>query len=424
MNEPAEYKFLPLTLSMETLGGLATLLVKRGTPLPTTRKQQFSTASDNQKAVSISIFYGESPVAKKNIPLGKLELDNIPKVPRGEAKVNIQFEVNDKYQVTVTATVMESGKTVSSARNQFNPELSKEKIDEMLRMAIDEQHEDQSIAKRVEVKNAANNLIVRAEEYLLSQQKYVLRSDVDSQIEETIASLGLALQDDNVGMIEDKSKRLRELIPNTTVDLGAFFGASNNMFEGLFGSGQPQKRKTASSIGGRQQSQETARPSPKDIGSTEEIVKPKEGIFSTGQHFDANRVVRDLFATAAMNIVVIDAYIGEDVLNLLTVKKDGVHVRLLTGKVSPAFLTLARNFNRQYKNLEIRSSNIFHDRFVFIDDKDFYHFGASLEHLGNRTFMFAKIEEPIVIKALKAQWKIGWEQATVALEKRGLCDLT
>jgi len=367
MNEPAEYKFLPLTLSMETLGGLATPLVKRGTPLPITRKQQFSIASDNQKAVSISIFCGKSPVTKKNIPLGKLELDNIPKVPRGEAKVNIQFEVNDKYQVAVTATVMESGKIVSSARNQFNPELSKEKIDEMLRRAIDEQHEDQSIAKRVEVKNAANNLIVRAEEYLLSQQKYALRSDVDSQIEETIASLGLALQDDNVGMIEDKSKRLRELIPNTTVDLGAFFGASNNMFEGLFGSGHPQKKKTASSVGGRQQFQKAARSSPEDIGSTEEIVKPKEGIFSTGQHFDAKRVVRDLFAMAAMNIVVIDAYIGEDVLNLLTVKKDGVHVRLLTGKVSPAFLTLARDFNRQYKNLEIRSSNIFHDRFVFID---------------------------------------------------------
>lgn len=415
MNEPTEYDFLPLTLSMETLGGVAAPLVKRGTPLPTTRKQRFSTASDNQKAVSISIFYGESPVSKKNIPLGKLELDNIPKVPRGEAEVNIQFEVDDKCQVTVTATALESGKTVSSAKNQFKLELSKEKIDEMLRKAIDEQHEDQSFAKKIEAKNAANNLIVRAEKYLLSQQKYALRSDVDSQIEETIASLGLALQDDNVGMIEDKSKRLRELIPDTTVDLGAFFGASNNMFEGLFGSGQSREKKATSSIGGRQQSQGTARSSPKEIYSTEEITKLKEGVFSAGQHFDAKRVVRDLFAMAAMNIVVIDAYVGEDVLNLLTVKKDGVHVRLLTGKVSPAFLTLARDFNRQYKNLEIRSSNIFHDRFIFVDDKDLYHFGASLEHLGNRTFMFAKIEEPVVIAALKAQWETSWEQAAVAL---------
>ena len=214
-------------------------------------------------------------------------------------------------------------------------------------------------------------------------------------------------------MIEDKSKRLRELIPDTTVDLGAFFGASSNMFEGLFGSGQPQRKKAASSTGGRQQSQGTARPMPKDIHSSEEIIKPREGVFSAGQHFDAKSVVRDLFAMAEMNIIVIDSYVGEDVLNLLTVKKDEVCIKLLTGKVSPAFLTLARDFNRQYKNLEIRSSNIFHDRFIFVDNKDFYHFGASLEHLGNRTFMFAKVEEPIVIAALRAQWENGWEQATV-----------
>ena len=122
-----------------------------------------------------------------------------------------------------------------------------------------------------------------------------------------------------------------------------------------------------------------------------------------------------MFAIATKDIVIVDAYLGEDVLNLLTVKRDGVHVKLLTGKVSPAFLSLARDFNRQYGNLVIRTSKTFHDRFIFIDDRDFYHFGASLEHLGNKTFMFSKLEEPLIISTLKNHWADGWNLAAVVL---------
>lgn len=121
--------------------------------------------------------------------------------------------------------------------------------------------------------------------------------------------------------------------------------------------------------------------------------------------------MRDIFAQATGSIVIIDGYVGEDVLNLLTVKRDTVWAKLLTGKVSPAFLTLARDFARQYKTLEIRSSKAFHDRFIIIDDKDFYHFGASLEHLGNKTFMFSKLDEPSIQDALRKQWQEAWDQA-------------
>jgi hypothetical protein len=156
-------------------------------------------------------------------------------------------------------------------------------------------------------------------------------------------------------------------------------------------------------------------PSAKTHSSTDEIAKSKEGLFTAGQYFDAKLVVRDLFATAKQNIVIVDAYIGEDVLSLLTVKRDGVHVKLLTGKVSPSFLSLARDFSRQYKNLEIRTSKTFHDRFIFVDDRDFYHFGASLEHLGKKTFMFSRLEEPLIITTLKTQWMAGWGHAAIVL---------
>ena len=125
--------------------------------------------------------------------------------------------------------------------------------------------------------------------------------------------------------------------------------------------------------------------------------------------------MRDLFAQATGSIVIIDGYVGEDVLNLLTVKKEEVTVRLLTGKVSPAFLTLARDFARQYKGLEVRSSKVFHDRFIIVDDTNCYHFGASLEHLGSKTFMFSKIEELSIKSVLIKQWDEAWNQATLVL---------
>ncbi len=240
----------------------------------------------------------------------------------------------------------------------------------------------------------------------------MLGNSVDSQIEKAIASLGLALQDENIGAIKDKSKRLQELIANTELSFGNILGA--NPFISLFGAGQTPKGKPSSS-GRKTVTAGTPSASPKESSSANEIAKSKEGVFSAGQYFDAKRLVTDLFANATREIVIIDGYIGKDVLSLLTVKRDGVHVKLLTDKIPPAFQTLARDFNQQFKNLEIRSSKIFHDRFVFINDSNFYHFGASLEHLGNKTFMFSKLEEPLIIKELKIHWEAGWSGATVVL---------
>ena len=412
MSNTNQYKFLPLTLTLGTLGGIAVPLVKRGTPLPAKRKQRFATAADNQKSVTVSIFLGESKISNKNIALGKFDATGIHEAPRGEAEVDIQFEVDQNCQVRVSAIPVKFGKETPPITKNFNPPLTKEKVDAMLRKAIDEQQEDELLAEQIEAKNNASQLLTQAEKYLQSQQQYGIRSAVDGQIEAIVASLGLALEDDNLGEILEKSKRLKELIPNTTLDFN-FFGATDP-FSGFFA---PTRRPTKKQSPAGSKPHEPASPtaSSKAPPSTDEIIKSKEGVFAAGQHFDAKRVIRDLFSIAAKDIVIVDAYLGEDVLNLLTVKRNGVHVRLLTGKVSPSFLTLSRDFNRQYKNLEIRTSKTFHDRFIFIDNCDFYHFGASLEHLGNKTFMFSKIEEPLIISTLKTHWETGWNHAVVVL---------
>lgn len=412
MNNTNPYKLLPLTLSLGTLGGIATPLVKRGTPLPTTRKQRFATAADNQKAVTVSIFLGESKISNKNIALGNFDATGIPEAPRGEAQVDIQFEVDQNCQIRVTATPAKLGKTTSPITENFNPVLTKEKIDAMLRKAIDEQQEDQLLAEQAETKNNANQLLTRAEKYLQSQQKYGIRGAINSEIEDIVASLGLALEENNLGAIREKTKRLDELIPNTTFDFNLFGG--NDPFNELFGINRRPTKKPSPAASKPREPASPTMPS-EAPPSTDEIIKSKEGLFSAGQYFDAKIVIRDLFSIATKDIVIVDAYLGEDVLSLLTVKRDGVHVKLLTGKVSPVFLTLARDFNRQYKSLEVRTSKTFHDRFIFIDNRDFYHFGASLEHLGNKTFMFSKLEEPLIISALKTHWTTGWSHAAVVL---------
>ncbi len=102
-------------------------------------------------------------------------------------------------------------------------------------------------------------------------------------------------------------------------------------------------------------------------------------------------------------------------MNLLTSKKSGVDIKILTYQtaVTPALKTAANAFNQQYGNLSIRTSKAFHDRFVIVDDRDFYHFGASIKDVGHRGFMFSHLEEPEVMNALRKKFAQEWSAATV-----------
>jgi len=126
----------------------------------------------------------------------------------------------------------------------------------------------------------------------------------------------------------------------------------------------------------------------------------REGVFFSGQHFDALMLFSDILSNAQQNILLIDGYIDKSVLNLLTAKKKDADVSILTfpKSITPALKTAAEAFNKQYKNLSIRTSQAFHDRFVIVDDNNFYHFGASFKDLGKRGFMFSHIEEPDEIR--------------------------
>lgn len=141
----------------------------------------------------------------------------------------------------------------------------------------------------------------------------------------------------------------------------------------------------------------------------------REGVFLAGQHFDALQRIREIVDTARSSIVIVDGYVDAKVLDLLTAKSPSVTARLLTKGVSPALSAAASAFNKQYGGLSIRTSNAFHDRFVIVDDQDFYHFGASLKDAGNRGFMFSRIEESHVVGAVRVALAKEWQAATIVV---------
>lgn len=142
----------------------------------------------------------------------------------------------------------------------------------------------------------------------------------------------------------------------------------------------------------------------------------REGLFFSGQYFDAIQPIADIISSAKMSIMIVDNYVNEKVLSLLTSKGSTVEVKILTKKVPPVLRAKAVEFNKQYGGLHIRASKEFHDRFVIIDRIDFYHFGASIKDLGNKGFMFSRIEEPEIIKSLSSKLSQEWTKAKPEVE--------
>ncbi|HXM63625.1 MAG TPA: Hsp70 family protein [Terriglobales bacterium] len=209
------FKFLPLTLRLGTLGDIATPLVLRGTPLPARRSNTFSTAADNQGSVETDLFLGESPLAQNNIKLGKLRLEGIPALPRGFAKIKVEFAVDTSCTVTARANVEGMQQ---SAQEIFAPpiELSESFIAEMLAKAESSRPADEAELQTVEDTNKAKDLIERAEKKLAQGG--------DTKLDEAVAALGLALASGNNGAIREKSDALAGLLPAPTTDFSSIFG--------------------------------------------------------------------------------------------------------------------------------------------------------------------------------------------------------
>ncbi|HFE66810.1 MAG TPA: molecular chaperone DnaK [Chloroflexi bacterium] len=156
----------PLTLSIETLGGVATPLIERNTTIPTRKSQVFSTASDNQHQVEIHVTQGERPMAADNKSLGQFILDGIPSAPRGVPQIEVSFDIDANGILKVTATDKGTGR---AQHMEIIPSggLSDEEIEEMVQEAERNAAEDEARKEAVEINNEADTAVYRAEKLLL-----------------------------------------------------------------------------------------------------------------------------------------------------------------------------------------------------------------------------------------------------------------
>jgi molecular chaperone DnaK len=214
----------PLSLGVETLGGVMTKMIERNTTIPVRKTEVYSTAADNQTAVDIHVLQGERPMANDNMSLGRFRLDGIPPAPRGIPQVEVTFDIDANGILHVTAKDKASGKeqkvTITASTN-----LNKGDIDRMVQEARAHETEDRKRRELIDARNTGDSLVYQTEKALRDLGDKVPSAE-RSTIESKISDLKSALQGDDINRIKQTSESVQQ----------AFHALSQQ----LYAQGQPQ----------------------------------------------------------------------------------------------------------------------------------------------------------------------------------------
>ena len=227
----------PLSLGIETLGGVCTRLIERNTTIPTSKSQIFTTAADGQTAVDIHVLQGERPMAADNITLGRFQLTGIPPAPRGVPQIQVTFDIDVNGIVNVTAKDLGTGKeqkiTITSSSG-----LKEDEIQRMVTEAEKFAEEDKKKQEKIEVKNKADSLVYQTEK-MLSDLKDKIGKDDEEKIKKEVENVKAALESDDVEKIQkatddltkvfyDISSKLYQANAQANSDQQGFAGADSN----------------------------------------------------------------------------------------------------------------------------------------------------------------------------------------------------
>ena len=224
----------PLSLCIETLGGVATKLIERNTTIPIKKSQIFTTADDMQTSVDIHVIQGERPMAKDNIELGKFTLTGIPPARRGIPQIEVTFDIDSNGILHVTAKDKGTGK--SQGMDIVAPhKMSKEDIEKKVDEAKKFEEADKKVREQIELKNTAESLVYSAER-AMDEYKGKIPGDVEKRVNEAKDSLKDALTKDDMDAVKDSMEALKKALEEIG---GAMYGKGQPTDEGHGPEGGP-----------------------------------------------------------------------------------------------------------------------------------------------------------------------------------------
>lgn len=208
---------VPLSLGIETLGGMFTKMIERNSPIPTSKTQIFTTAADNQTQVEIHVLQGERPLAKDNLSLGRFILDGIPPAPRGVPQIEVTYAVDENGILHVTAKDKATGKEQHITITNSN-KLSKEEIERLKKEAEKYAEADKKRAEEIETRNKADTLVYSGRKFLKDYGNKISAKNKKS-LEDALKELEKAVKGGNIDTIKAKTDKVNKLMEKISTEM-------------------------------------------------------------------------------------------------------------------------------------------------------------------------------------------------------------
>ena len=241
----------PLTLSIETQGGVATPMIPRNTTIPTRKTETFSTAADSQTAVDVHVLQGERPMANQNRTLGKFQLTGIPPAPRGVPQIEVTFDIDANGILNVTAKDLATGKD-QTIKITSSSGLSKEEVERMAKEAEAHSAEDKSRREQIESKNQLDSLVYSVEKMLRENGGKISGSE-RGDVENAIADAKKALESNDKASMDNARERLTQASHKLAEQM---YRSTSTQSRGSSGDGGAAGTGAASSSGGQSKKDE------------------------------------------------------------------------------------------------------------------------------------------------------------------------